>query len=165
MIFIQQRIQEKQQLQEAILKSECSSSINRLDLFIPWTKDVIKEISSKNNISYDNTKEIVRYINILDRHYSQFIIDLKDKEFMYSCKLPKNEKESLKQKVDYMHSLKKQYRKEFESIYNGFDHLSKNKEMPSRNDILSFMRKAFDFDSTKYNTRDDQLQQLITKKI
>ena len=164
MSFIQQRIQEKQQLQEAILKSECSSSINRLDLFVPWTKDVIKEISSKNNISYDNAKEIVRYINILDRHYSQFIIDLKDKEFMYSCKLPKDEKESLKQKIAYMHSLKKQYRKEFESIYNGFEHLSKGKEIPGRNGILSFMRKAFDFDSSKYNTRDDQLQPLITKK-
>ena len=63
----------------------------------------------------------------------------------------------LKQKIDYMHSLKKQYRKEFESIYSGFEHLSKGKEIPNRNSILSLMRKAFDFDSTKYNTRDDQL--------
>ena len=104
------------------------------------------------------------YVNVLDGHYGRFISDLKEKEFMYSCKLPKDEKESLKQKIDYMHSLKKQYRKEFESIYSGFEHLSKGKEMPKRNSILSFMRTAFDFDSTKYNTRDDQLQQLITKK-
>ena len=164
MRFIKELIQNQQQLKEAILKSECSSSINHLDLFIPWTKDVIKEISSKKNISVDDSQEIERYIDTLNRHYSQFIIDLKDKEFMYSCKLPKNEKESLKQKIDYMHSLKKQYRKEFESIYNRFEHLSKGKEITNRNSILSLMRKAFDFDSSKYNTRDDQLQPLITKK-
>ena len=53
-----------------------------------------------------------------------------------------------------MHSLKKQYRKEFESIYNGFEHLSKGKEIPNRNSILNLMRKAFDFDSSKYYAPD-----------
>ena len=165
MSFIQQRIQEKQQLKEAILKSECSSSINRLDLFIPWTKEVIKEISSKKNISVDDSKEIARYIDTLNRHYSQFICDLQEKELIYSCKIPESEKKSLKLKIDYMYSLKKQYRKEFESIYNSFANLSKGKEFPKRNELLSNMRVVFDFDSTKYNTRDDQLQPLVTKKI
>ena len=162
--FIQNRIQERQQLKEAILKSECSSSIASLDKFIPWTKEVIKKTMSKKDLTLKDSNEIKWYVNVLDGHYGRFLDDLKEMEFMYSCKLPKNEKESLKQKVDYMHSLKKQYRKEFESIYNGFEHLSKGKKIPNRNSILVLMRKAFDFDSSKYNTRDDQLQSLVTKK-
>lgn len=163
--FIQNRIQERKQLKEAILKSECSSSIASLDKFIPWTKDVIKKIIANKSPSIKESDEVIRYISVLERNYSQFISDLKNMEFMYSCSLPQKEKKSLKQKVDYMHSLKKQYRKEFEIIYNSFANLSKGKEFPKRNELLSNMRVVFDFDSTKYNTHDDQLQPLVTKKI
>lgn len=164
MSFIQQRIQQRNEIKEAKFKSECSYSIGSLDIFIQWTKEVIKKTMSKKDLTLKDSNEIKWYVNVLDGHYGKFLDDLKEMEFMYSCKLPKDEKESLKQKVDYMHSLKKQYRKEFESIYNGFEHLSKGKKIPNRNSILSLMRKAFDFDSSKYNTRDDQLQSLVTKK-
>lgn len=164
MSFIKRRIQERNEIKEAQYKMECSYAIPSIDKFIPWTKDVIKKVTSSKTADLKDSNEIMWYVNVLDGHYGRFISDLKEKEFIYGCKLPDKEKESLKQKIDYMHSLKKQYRKEFESIYSGFEHLSKGKEIPNRNSILSFMRKAFDFDSTKYNTRDDKLQPLITKK-
>ena len=162
--FISELIQKNNNIKEAKYKAECSSSIASLENFIPWTKEVIKKTMSKKDLTLKDSNEIKWYVNVLDGHYGRFLDDLKEMEFMYSCKLPKGEKESLKQKIDYMYSLKKQYRKEFESIYNGFEHLSKGKKIPNRNSILNLMRKAFDFDSTKYNTRDDQLQSLVTKK-
>ena len=164
MSFIKRRIHERNEIKEAQYKMECSYAIPSIDKFIPWIKEVIKKATSTKTADLNDSKEIIWYVNVLDGHYGRFLDDLKEIEFIYGCKLPDKEKESLKQKIDYMHSLKKQYRKEFESIYNGFEHLSKGKEMPNRNSILSLMRKAFDFDSTKYNTRDDQLQPLITKK-
>ena len=152
--FIQQRIQERNKIKEAEYKMECSHAIPSIDNFIPWTKEVIKKTMSKKDLTLKDSNEIKWYVNVLDGHYGRFLDDLKEMEFMYSCKLPKDEKESLKQKVDYMHSLKKQYRREFESIYNGFEHLSKGKKIPNRNSILSLMRKAFDFDSSKYYAPD-----------
>ena len=53
-----------------------------------------------------------------------------------------------------MHKLKKQYRAEFESIYNNFKRVTKGHDFPRRNEILGIMRKAFDFDSTKYYAPD-----------
>ena len=55
-----------------------------------------------------------------------------------------------------MHKLKKQYRKEFESIYHNFQRVTKGRNFPKRNEILGIMRKAFDFDSSKYYSNDDQ---------
>ena len=156
MSFIKRRIHERNEIKEAQYKMECSYAIPSIDKFIPWTKEVIKKTMSKKDLTLKDSNEIMWYVNVLDGHYGRFISDLKEKEFIYECKLPDKEKESLKQKIDYMHSLKKQYRKEFESIYSGFEHLSKGKEIPNRNSILSLMRKAFDFDSSKYYSNDDQ---------
>ena len=56
-----------------------------------------------------------------------------------------------------MHQLKKQYRKEFETIYNNFKRITKGCDFPRRNEILSKMRKAFDFDSAKYYAPDQYI--------
>ena len=38
----------------------------------------------------------------------------------------------------------------FECIYNNFKRITKGVDFPKRNEILGKMRKAFDFDSSKY---------------
>ena len=65
--------------------------------------------------------------------------------------------ESAKEQAKFMHKIRQQYRKEFESIYDTFKRVSKGRDFPRRNEILGKMRKSFDFDSTKYYAPDQFL--------
>ena len=53
-----------------------------------------------------------------------------------------------------VHKVKKQYRMEFEKIYYTFKRITKCYDFPIRNEIVGLMRKAFDFDSSKYYAPD-----------
>ena len=58
---------------------------------------------------------------------------------------------SFKQEVKNMLQFKKEFRVEFEKIYNDFKRVSKGYNYPGRKEILGMMRRVFDFDSSKYN--------------
>jgi hypothetical protein len=53
---------------------------------------------------------------------------------------------------EYMTKKKKEYRHIFERFYINFKRVSKGYDFPRRNEILGLMRRAFDFDSSKYYT-------------
>jgi len=157
MNFIQKRIQQKRLEQEQQLKSECSYSISYLDIYISTLKDDIKRLMlCKKYLTDDNAFELIWDIEQIESFYESFLHDLKQEEFTYKETYYKCIKNSAKQHADYMQQLKKQYRAEFESIYNTFKRITKGTNFPRRNEILSKMRKAFDFDSSKYYSKDDQ---------
>jgi len=160
MNFIQKRIQQKKLEQEEQLKTQCSYYIGHVDSRIAYFKNAINKLSidikKHITITSDYALELICEIDFLEEYYERFLHDLKQEEFTYKETYFKNVKEESKQKAEFMHKLKRQYRVEFENIYNNFKRLSKTVDFPRRNEILGLMRKAFDFDSSKYYSTDDQ---------
>ena len=155
MNFIQRRIQQKKQQQEEQLRRTCSYSIQYLDTYISTLKNDIKNLLANTKNILDNDAYILLWdIENIEMYYSSFLHDLKQEEFTYKETYFKNIKEESKQKAEFMHKIKKQYRAEFESIYDNFKRISKGCNFPRRNEILGLMRKAFDFDSSKYYAHD-----------
>ena len=155
MNFIQKRIQQKQKEQEEQLKRECCCSMLVIEDYIDNIKDLITKIASnKKSISDFDMYHFIWYLEYLEEHYSDFLHDLKQEEFTYKETYYKSIKEESKKKAEFMHKMKKQYRAEFESIYNNFKRVTKGVNFPRRNEILGLMRKAFDFDSSKYYAPD-----------
>ena len=151
MNFIQKRIQQKKLEQEEQLKSEYSFLMIRVEKYISIIKDDLRDIvDERKNISTELIDDFVFHLLTLDSLYNLFLKDLKQEEFTSKRTWNKKIAESAKQKAEYMHKQKKQYRVEFESIYNNFKRITKGHNFPRRNEILGLMRKAFDFDSSKY---------------
>ena len=154
--FIEKPTQSTKRKDEEQFKMECSYSILRIEEYIPYLKkDILNLINNRKNISPELINNFIWRIERVEELYNRFLHDLKQYEFTYKETHFKNIKRDSIQKVEFMHELKKQYRKEFENIYDKFSRISKNiNNFPRRNEILSFMRKAFDFDSTKYYAHD-----------
>jgi len=155
MNFIQKRIQQKQKEQEEQLRRTCSYSVQYLDIYISTLKNDIKELlANPKNIIDNDAYSLLWDIENIEMYYNSFLHDLKQEEFTSkTCYVIKYAEES-KQKAEFMHKMKKQYRAEFESIYNNFKRITKGHDFPGRNEILGKMRKAFDFDSSKYYAPD-----------
>ena len=157
MNFIQKRIEQKKLEQEEQLKREYCCSMLVIEDYIDNIKDLITKIASnKKSISDFDMYHFIWYLEYLEEHYSDFLHDLKQEEFTSKRTWNKKIAESAKEQAEFMHKMKKQYRAEFERIYNNFKRISKGVNFPRRNEILGIMRKAFDFDSSKYYSNDDQ---------
>lgn len=150
MNFIQKLIQQKKLEKELQFRRTCSRYINRVEDNIYYLKDAIKRFSNSKTYTEDDILEIKTAIELLEYDYSRFLYDLKDAEFTHKNTYYKYVKANCKQQAEYMHKLKKQYRVEFEIIYNNFRRATKGYNFPGRNEMLGSMRKAFDFDSSKY---------------
>lgn len=157
MNFIQKRIQQKKIEQEEQLKKEYSYYMIRVERWMSLIKeDIFDLVDACKNIEPEPIEEFISHLQRLEYYYSQFLRDLKKEEFIYKEPYFKNVKEESMQKVEFMQKMKKQYRVEFEKIYDTFKRVTKGTNFPRRNEILGLMRKAFDFDSSKYYSNDDQ---------
>lgn len=157
MNFIQKRIQQKKLEQEEQLKRECSAyAIAGIENSIRRLKSLISKLSLNKKDNCIDDLDILCEVEFIEDDYEKFLHDLKQKEFTYKETYFKNVKEESKKKAEFMHKLKKQYRVEFEKIYDTFKRITKGHDFPRRNEILGKMRKAFDFDSSKYYSNDDQ---------
>ena len=155
MSFIQKRIMQKQLEKEQQLKNECSAyAIAGIENSIRSLKTLINKLSLNKKDSGVDNLDILCEVKFIEDYYEKFLHDLKHYEFRYKETYFKNVKEESKQKAEFMHKLKKQYRKDFESIYHNFQRVTKGRDFPRRNEILTIMRKAFDFDSSKYYAPD-----------
>lgn len=153
--FLQKRIMQKQLEKEQQLKNECSAyAIAGIENSIRRLKAHINKLSLNKKDSGVDNLDILCEVEFIEEYYEKFLHDLKKYEFTYKETYFKNVKEESKQKAEFMHKLKKQYRAEFESIYNNFQRVTKGRNFPRRNEILGIMRKAFDFDSSKYYAPD-----------
>lgn len=151
MNFIQKMIQQKKLEKEEQLKREYCYSMINIEKCISILKDDIKTFSIyQKNITPELICDFMHHMIHLEAHYDKFLHDLKQEEFTYKETYFKNVKEESKKKAEFMHKMKKQYRVEFEKIYDNFKRISKGCNFPRRNEILSKMRTAFDFDSNKY---------------
>ena len=153
MCFIQQYIEKKKfekEEKELKIKNSCSASISILDDLIPELRNWINHIASnKKDISDYSVKYLLQLLSFVNVNYSNFVWDLNLHKVRYERPFHQNKNE-IKEKIDYMMQKKKEYRVEFESIYNTFKRVTKGVNFPRRNEILGLMRKAFDFDSSKY---------------
>ena len=157
MNFIRKRIQQKRLEQEKQLRKNCSYSVSYLDIYINTLKNDIKTcMLDPKNITFDDASYLLLDLEQIERHYNSFLHDLKQEEFTSKRTWNKKIAESAKEQAEFMHKIRQQYRKEFESIYDAFKRVSKGRDFPRRNEILGKMRKAFDFDSSKYYSNDDQ---------
>ena len=157
MNFIQKRIEQKRLEQEEQLKNQCSGyAIAGIENSIRRLKSLINKLSLNKKDSGVDNLDILCEVEFIEEYYEKFLHDLKQYEFTYKHAYSKKIEDSAKQKIDYMHKLKKQYRKEFESIYHNFQRVTKGRNFPRRNELLGIMRKAFDFDSSKYYPTDNQ---------
>lgn len=157
MNFIQKRIEQKRLEQEEQLRKNCSYSVSYLDIYINTLKNDIKTcMLDPKNITIDDAGDLLWDLEQIERHYNSFLHDLKQQEFTSKTCYVVKYAEDAKQKAEFMHKIRQQYRKEFESIYDTFKRVSKGRDFPRRNEILGKMRKAFDFDSSKYYSNDDQ---------
>lgn len=157
MNFIQKRIQQKNLQQEEQLKNECSAyAITGIENSIRRLKSLINKLSLNKKDNCIDDLDILCEVEFIEDDYEKFLHDLKQEEFTYKETYFKNVKEESKKKAEFMHKLKKQYRVEFEKIYDTFKRVTKGTNFPRRNEILGLMRKAFDFDSSKYYLNDNQ---------
>ncbi len=151
--FIQQYIEKKKferESKEIEFKNSCSYSITIIDGLIPELKEWISHITSnKKNVSDYSVSYLLQLLPSINVNYSNFVWELNLRQNEY--KSPYNiHKDVIKEKIDYMLEKKKEYRIEFENIYNNFKRVTKGRNFPRRNEILGLMREAFDFDSSKY---------------
>lgn len=157
MNFIQKRIEQKKLEQEEQLKNQCSGyAIAGIENSIRRLKSLINKLSINKKDNGVDDLDILCEVEFIEEDYEKFLHDLKQEEFTYKETYFKNVKEESKKNAEFMHKLKKQYRIEFESIYHNFQRVTKGHDFPRRNEILGKMRKAFDFDSSKYYSTDDQ---------
>ena len=158
--FIQNIIQKHKSKKEFAYKMQCSYAISSLDIHIKDLDRAIKTAKSNKQqspsepISFEDYDRIKWYTDVVCRHYSRFLNDLKQKEIVYSCTHFENVKKKLKQKIDYMHNLKKRYQSEFEIIEDAYTHLINNENVKSEISIKisNTMHDGFDLDDHKYKT-------------
>jgi hypothetical protein len=151
MNFIQKLIQQNKQKKVEQLKNEYSFSIIKLEDHISILKnDIITLQNQRKNILPDFIDKLSFHLILLEKEYVDFLCDLKAYEYDSEYNCFKNRKENARKKAEYMQKLKKQYRVEFEKIYDSFKRISKGCDFPNRNKILNQMRKAFDFDNSRY---------------
>ncbi len=151
MTFIRKMIERNKQHKEELFKKCCSYSMIHLEEYIPYLKDDIDNIRIyKDNID-GMLSEFCYDLTMVGRFYESFLYDLKKHEFTEKNTFYKNVKEYTQPKIEYMLQKKKQYRAEFESIYDNFKRTTKGMNIPERNKLLTQMREVFDFDSTKYH--------------
>ncbi len=157
MRFIQKQVEKKRLEREQQLKNECSAyAIAGIENSIRRLKSLINKLSINKKDSGVDNLDILCEVEFIEEYYEKFLHDLKQEEFTYKHAYSKKIEDSAKQKIDYMHKLKKQYHVEFENIYNNFKRVTKGRNFPRRNELLGIMRKVFDFDSSKYYSNDDQ---------
>lgn len=109
------------------------------------------EVSDKKSIKEYKDKamfDIEHYLNKLYNKYDYFLRVLSEYNSMSKVYL---QDPLFKRQVKYMLQFKKEFRVEFEKIYNNFKRVSKGYDYPGRKEILGMMRRVFDFDSSKYN--------------
>ena len=109
------------------------------------------EVSDKKSIKEYKDKaifDIEYYLKHLDDKYDYFLRVLSEYNSMTKIYA---QDPSFKQEVKHMLQFKKEFRVEFEKIYNNFKRISKGYDYPGRKEILGMMRRVFDFDSSKYN--------------
>lgn len=155
MNFIQKRIQQKKLEKEEQLKREYSFSMLSVEKYIPLIKKEAMGLVSHDKAT--TSEQIDDFIFLLERfedYYNRFLYALKESEYVYKNTYNKKIAESEKKKAEFMHKVKKQYRKAFETIYDTFKRVSKGCELPRRNEVLGKLRSVFDFDSTKYYAPD-----------
>lgn len=155
MNFIQKMLLQKNLEKEQKMKSQYSYTILNVEKFITIIKSDISNIADeRRNITRELIRELMLHILQIEDMYNRFLHDLKQTEFTYENTYSTNIKANSKQKAEFMHKLKKQYRVEFEKIYDTFKRITKGNDFPRRNEILGLMRNAFDFDSSKYYAPD-----------
>ena len=156
MSFLQKRIQQKRLQEEAkkeeFLKQKCCHSIPFLEHCMKNLKGKIDNFSvNKKNITDLDAEDFIFNITQIEVFYNHFLRMLKVYEKDNKKLVCYTQKE-----LDYMIKKKKEYRHAFERFYINFKRVSKGCDFPRRNEILGKMRKAFDFDSSKYYSNDDQ---------
>lgn len=150
MNFIQKRIQQKRLQEEAkkeeIFKQKCCHSIPLLEFCMENLKTRIDNFSiNKKGITTQDAEDFIFNIMQIEVYYGAFLRMLKVYE--------KDNKKFVcytQRELEYMTKKKKEYRHIFERFYINFKRISKGCDFPRRNEILGKMRKAFDFDSSKY---------------
>ena len=155
MNFIQKRMQERKLQEEArkeeLFKAKCCPSILYLEAKITELKEFLDYLSiNRKDVSLCEIDGLMHTIKEIDMYYCGFLRDLK------RYQSPKTFTCVNADKLDYMLKKKKEYRHAFERLYINFGRVSKGYNFPRRNEILGLMRKAFDFDSSKYYSNDDQ---------
>ena len=156
MNFIQKRIQERKLQEEArkkeIFKKGCCYSMLHLESYMENVKQCLNDFSlNKKNVSLEEIDNFVSNLTQVSIHYNTFLQRLKYYQHQYKTY------GLYREHLDYMTQKKKEYRNAFERLYINFGRVSKGYNFPRRNEILGLMRKAFDFDSSKYYAH-DQLQ-------
>ncbi len=154
MNFIQKRIYERKQQEaarkEELFKQSCCNSMPLLEFCMKNLKKRIDNFSiNKKDITTQDAEDFVFNILQIEVYYNDFLRMLKVYEKDNKKLVCYTQKE-----LDYMTKKKKEYRAEFEKLYHHFKRVSKGVDFPRRNEILGKMRKAFDFDSTKYYAPD-----------
>lgn len=151
MTFIRKMIEQRRLKKEEIFKKGCSYSMIQLEEYIPYLKDDVSNIRTFKSELKDVLSDFRADLAMVDRFYQNFLHDLKKYEYTEKNTYFKNVKEYTQPKIEYMSDKKKQYRAEFESIYENFKRTTKGMNIPERNIMLKQMREVFDFDSTKYH--------------
>ncbi|MFQ6723930.1 MAG: hypothetical protein ACLRFE_01165 [Clostridia bacterium] len=155
MNFIQKRILQNKLEREKELKYDCCACIPTIESFINALNGRIEFfMCNKKNINNDDIAHFLQLLKRLDDNYTYFIIQLKEYEASCPDRPSKHPISDLEEKVNYMQQLRKEFRFEFESIYNNFKRITKGLNIPGRNAILTQMRNIFDFDSSKYYAHD-----------
>ena len=160
MNFIQKLIQQNNQKKEEQLKNEYSFSIVKLEDHISILKNDLANLQNlRKNLSPNFTDTLLFHLILLEKGYVDFLCDLKEAEYDSEYNCFTNRKENARKKAEYMQKLKKQYRIEFEKIYDSFKRISKGCDFPRRNEVLTKMRKTFDFDGkvSSYSTSQFEL--------
>ena len=146
MNLIQKRIQDKQAEKEKHLKEKYCYSMLHIENGISLVKKGISDFqANRKHVTDEDVLYFIYHIRKIGRAYETFLTELN--RFDYERFSLFNVK-----KEAYMTLKKQEYREEFESIYNNFKRI-KGCNIPRRNEILGLMRKAFDFDSSKYHAK------------
>ncbi|MFQ6723931.1 MAG: hypothetical protein ACLRFE_01170 [Clostridia bacterium] len=151
MNFIQKAIKQNKEKKEIEYQQSVCIVIPTIEITINNLKNRISYFGqTKHNITQENIDNFLYFLDILNSSYINFLFDLRLYQQKYKQPYNSDIKDDIKEKIDYMLEKKKEYRKEFESIYDNFKRTTKGVDFPRRNEILGLMRKAFDFDSSKY---------------
>jgi len=127
------------------------------DLIAMWKTD-------RKSINEGTIERFELTLNMLDRHYSIFLLGVASNKRNYEFALSKSTKLAAEEALNYLLAMKKKYRAEFENIYTRFKSI-KGVEIPNRNQILSKMRKVFDFDNSIYRDKQQYKPQISGIKL
>ena len=154
--MILNKIQEKQLQKEEIFKADCSSYMPRIESCIKMLRTNLDTLRlNKKEVASFMIKDFVWSVHHIGSLYESFIRDLNHSKHIYATTFYGYLDPVLQEKIEYMHKKKKEYRIEFEKIYGHFKQISKGVNFPRRNEILKLMRRAFDFDSSVYYSKEE----------